>query len=292
MDILEEPIRRELERFSTMLPQDETTARKGLSAGDVLRAHFLIANHFYNQSEGLGGVGPRSLDLLLSAVDRQHVGYGGKQKWTNIFDVCATLFFGLIKNHAFHDANKRTAFLSALYFLYQEGWVPSVPEKEFEDFTVEISDDLLNRYARFKDLSRDGLGDPEVRFISHYLRNNTRRMDKAQYAVTFRELKLILNRFGFDMKDPSGNHINVVKREFRRTLLGLGPQREFETRVCQIGFPRWGAEVGKAALKTVREATNLSAKDGVDSAAFFKGVDPMQSLIVTYNAPLLSLANR
>lgn len=292
MDFLEEPIRREYDRALQQLPSLEDIGRKGLSAVDVLRAHFLIANHFYIQDDGLGGVGPRSVELLLSAVDRQYVGYGGKQKWRNSFDVCATLFFGLIKNHAFHDANKRTAFLSALYYLYREGWVPSVPEKEFEDFTVEISDNLLSKYSRFRDLSKDGIGDAEVRFISHYLRNNTRRLDKVNYAITFRELRLILNRFGFDLKDPSGNHINVVKREKKKGFLGLGPVREVETRVCQIGFPRWTAEVGKAALKTVREATKLSAKDGVDSAAFFKGLDPMQSLIVTYNAPLLSLANR
>ncbi|MBB4114553.1 death-on-curing protein [Rhizobium sp. BK226] len=292
MEILEEPIRLEFERVLKLLPASTDSNRDGLSEIDVLRAHFLIANHFYTQDEGLGGIGPKSIDLLLSAVDRQHVGFSGKRKWTNIFDICATLFYGLIKNHAFHDANKRTAFLCALFFLYREGWMPSVAEKEFEDFTVEISDNQLSRYSRYKDLSKDGLGDPEVRFIAHYLRSNTRRIDKAQYAITFRELKLILNRFGFDLKDPSGNHINVVKTERRKTLLGFGPLREFETRVCQIGFPRWGAEVGKAALKTVREATGLRAKDGVDSAAFYKGVDPMQSLIVSYNEPLLSLANR
>ncbi|MBD9538767.1 MULTISPECIES: type II toxin-antitoxin system death-on-curing family toxin [Ensifer] len=292
MDHLEEPIKREFDRALAQLPEAEQSTGKSLGPADVLRAHFLIANHFYVQDEGLGGVGPRSLDLLLSAVDRQNVGYGATAKWTNVFDVCATLFFGLIKNHAFHDANKRTAFLTALYFLYREGWMPSIAEKEFEDFTVEISDNLLGKYARFKEMAKDGLGDPEVRFISYYLRKNTRRIDKVQYAVTFRELKIILNRFGFDLKDPSGNHINVVKYERRRTLFVFGPMREVEIRVCQVGFPRWTAEVSKAALRTIRDATKLSARDGVDSAAFFKGLDPMQSLIVSYNAPLLSLATR
>jgi death-on-curing protein len=292
MDFLEDPIKREFDRTLSQLPPSIHAGQKGLDATDVVRAHFLIANHFYIQDNGLGGVGPRSIDLLMSAVDRQYVSYGKATKWSNVFDVSATLFFGLIKNHAFHDANKRTAFLSVLYYLYKEGWLPSVPEKEFEDFTVEISDNLLDRYARYKQMQKDGLGDPEVRFISHYLRSNTRRLDKVQYAITFRELRIILNRFGFDLKDPSGNHINVVKRDKKKTFLGLGPEREVETRVCQVGFPRWSAEVGKAALKTVREATRLDAKSGVDSAAFFNGLDPMQSLIVTYNAPLLSLANR
>lgn len=77
MELLEEPIRREYERFLSLLPYQEP-ASKGLSAADVLRAHFLIANHFYIQDGELGGIGPRSVDLLLSAVDRQYVGYGKK----------------------------------------------------------------------------------------------------------------------------------------------------------------------------------------------------------------------
>jgi death-on-curing protein len=264
-----------------------------LSVFDVLRAHFLIANHFYLEGEGLGGVGTKEFGLLHSAIHRQGVAFGGIVKWTNLFDVSATLFYGLIKNHAFHDANKRTAFLSALYQLHRHGWCPSVPEKEFEDFTVEIADNQLMKYARYKELVKSGDPDPEVKFISWYLRKNTRQIDKKDHVITFRDLQRILSRYGYKLANPFRNHIDIIKVETKQPVLALfGKERIVETKVGQIGFPRLTAEVGKGAIKTVREVTKLTPENGVDSASFFNGVDDMQSLITTYHQPLMSLASR
>src|SRR5207249_1336251 len=115
---------------------------------------------------GLGGIGLKDIGLLQSAVGRQHVSFGGKAKWTNHFDICATLFFGLIKNHAFHDANKRTAFLTALFHLDTNGWCPAVSERQFEDLTVQVADNDLVRFARFNKFVENGNPDPEVAYIS------------------------------------------------------------------------------------------------------------------------------
>lgn len=291
---LEPEIRAEYDRVVGALSSEDEDAVQGyLSTADIIRAHFLIANHFYLVGEGLGGIGPRDMNLLRSAVNRQIVSLGGTLKWSDRFDVCATLFFGLIKNHAFYDANKRTAFLSVLYFLQRHGWCPSISEKEFEDFTVEIADNMLGRYARFAKMLKVRETDPEVKFISWYLRNHTRRIDKEYYAITYRELQTILNRHGFALSNPRGNHIDIVKISKRRRFFGvLGEMETVEERVGQIGFPRWTAEVGKGAVKTVREITGLTYERGVDSAAFFQGLDPMQSLITTYHEPLMSLARR
>ena len=198
----------------------------------------------------------------------------------------------MIKNHAFHDANKRTAFLSILFLLHKYGWCPSISEKEFENFTVEIADDQLGKYARYRKLREQKESDPEVKFISWYLRNHTRKIDRGHYAITYRELRTILNRFGFELSNLYHNHIDVVRIEKQRQLFGILGQKTVEIRICQIGLPRWSAQVGKGAIKTVREATGLTDRNGVDSAAFFQGLDPMQSLIATYHEPLMSLANR
>jgi death-on-curing family protein len=264
-----------------------------LSVREVLRAHFLIVNHFYLEGEGLGGIGPKDLGLLHSAVNRQYVSFGNKSKWTDGFDICATLFYGLIKNHAFHDANKRTAFLSALFQLQKFGWCPSINEKEFEDFTVEVANNALGKYARYKDLKKSGDLDSEVKFISWYLKKNTRRIDKNNYTITYRELQVILNAHGFNLANPNGNYIDIFRIEKRRPFLGfLGREKEIQVRIRQIGFPRWTAEVDKGTLKTVRDVTQLTATNGVDSAVFFKGLDSMQTLITTYHQPLLRLAQR
>jgi death-on-curing family protein len=263
-----------------------------LSVGDVLRAHYLVANHFYLEGEGIGGLGPRSRELLESAVYRQVASFGGLVKWDRLFDVTATLFFGVIRNHAFYDANKRTAFLSALYQLYQAGFCPSVSEKEFEDLTVDVADRKLHKYSRYRDLVRSGLPDPEVRFISKWLKDNTRRIDHRRYAITYRELEVILRRYGFYMESPDNNYIDIIRYETKRRAFGILSPREERVRVGRIGFPRWTCQVLPQTIKLVRKMTGLSAKDGFDSGAFFHGLDPMQSLITSYNEPLLRLAYR
>lgn len=254
---------------------------------------FLIANHFYLEGEGIGGIGPKSVELLQSSVYRQAISLGGTMKWERLFDVTATLFFGIIKNHAFYDANKRTAFLTALFQLYENGFCPTVHESVFEDLTVQVAENQLAKYARFKDLLNRGVEDPEVRFLSKWFQDNTRRVDNKKRSITFRELEVILRKYGFFLEDPSDNHIDVVKYEKRRRgLFGLGGTVEERVRLNRIGFPGWSRQVHKSTLKHVRQITELSAKNGVDSSAFFDGLDPMQSLIATYNEPLMRLAYR
>lgn len=271
--------------------RSDHVVRHSLSVREVLRAHFLIVNHFYLEGEGLGGIGPKDLGLLHSAVNRQYVSFGNKSKWTDVFDICATLFYGIIKNHPFHDANKRTAFLSALFQLHRSNWYLSINEKEFEDFTVEVANNDLGKYARYNYLKKSNDPDPEVKFICWYLKKNTRKIDKKNYPITYQELQVILNAHGFTLANPNGNYIDIFRIEKRRRFLGLLKEKEVQVRIRQIGFPRWTAEVDKRTLKTIRDVTQLTAAKGVDSAVFFKGFS-METLITTYHQPLLRLAQR
>ena len=61
---------------------------------ELLAAHFLMIDYFAEKRYGIGGVGPRSLDLLHSSLSRQFTGYGGVRKWSGLFENCATLIFG------------------------------------------------------------------------------------------------------------------------------------------------------------------------------------------------------
>lgn len=290
--MLEEQLQAEYDRQLSLAGLSVPQIHGALTLEEVLKAHFLIANKFFLEGEGIGGVGAKSMPLLESAVWRQFTTFDGVAKWQNNFDLCASLFFGLIKNHPFYDANKRTAFLCALLHLHKNGFCVSIPEKQFEDLTVEVAESNLRKYSRFKDLEKSGSSDPEVEFISQYLRKNTRRIDKINYSITYRELDGILRRFGFGLENPSHNHIDVVKKTQGWTFFGLRQPPIKSVRVAQIGFPRWTDQVGPQAIKTVRSATSLSHKDGVDSAAFYKGLDTTQSLITSYHEALRSLAYR
>ena len=270
---------------------DNFTPEKCLSVSEVMRAHFLIADFFYNQGEGIGGIGPRDQSLLVSAVSRQWVGFGGELKWKTTHERAATLLFGLVHNHAFHDANKRTAFISTAHYLLKNGFMLTKNSRELENFTVQIAERTLVKYRRFKEYCKKGDEDPEVRYISWYLKHNSRRTDNTHHTITYRDLDTILKTYDFFLDEPSGNRINVSKKILKRKLLGGGHREKIE-RVCRIGFPGWSRQVSKQDVKNIRRQLRLTSEYGIDSAAFYKNADNMRGLIASYEGALKRLAFR
>lgn len=293
MEFLAPPIRKEYERWVAQIdPVDPYSGANTIGLIDVLKAHFLVADYFYQEEEGIGGIGPKNLDLLHSALYRQFIGFGGVTKWTYKFDICATLFYGLIKNHAFHDANKRTAFLVCLYHLQKIGRCANAPQKEFENLTVEIAENQLTKHSRYKGFIKSRKENPEVLFISDFLKRKTRDIDKRFYAVTYQQLNTILSGHGFSLSNPHGNCIDILRFEEKRKLFGFGEKFRTEQKIGQVGFPGWKSKVGKGAINTVRKVTGLLPQKGYDSQTFFKGADTMQALVDEYSGPLQRLADK
>src|SRR5690242_1269291 len=112
MEFLHQKVANEFSRCAATLNKDDPYDGKfTIGLFDVLRAHYAIADYFYSEGYGVGGIGPRDINLLHSALHRQFVGWGTARKWTDHHDIVATVMYGLIMDHPFHDANKRTAFL-------------------------------------------------------------------------------------------------------------------------------------------------------------------------------------
>jgi death-on-curing family protein len=245
----------------------EDPGRSYLSCEDVIDAHFLICDFFYRRGENLGGFGPKDLNLSASAVARQSASAGGAYVYTDIFDIAATLMFGLINNHPFHDANKRTAFLCVVFLLMENSQTPSVDVVEIEDFTVEIASHHAKNGHHM-----------EVGNISNSLKRMFRREDcRMNYIIKFRELENILKIHGFSISSPSRNYINVYKGE---------------NRVAKVGYPGPHSDVTRSAMSTIRKSCGLTREIGVDAQVFFKGADPLSKLIGEYEAPLRRLAER
>lgn len=241
--------------------------RPHLTCEDVLDAHYLICDHFLKLGEGIAGFGPKDFGLLSSAVGRQLASAGGSFVYEDFWDIASSLIFGLINDHPFHDGNKRTAFLSSVFFMMEHGFTPSVDIVAVEDFTVEIAD--------FKRANGRHM---EVQEIAPRFKSMFRRQDnRMSYLVTFNELQSLLKPHGCSIGNPSGNFINVYHGE---------------QRVSQIGFPGWTREVSRSAISTVRKSTGLLPENGIDAQVFFKGVDPLSALIGAYEEPLKRLAYR
>lgn len=241
--------------------------RPHLNCEDVIDAHYLICDHFLRLGEGIAGFGPKDFGLLSSAVSRQIASAGGAYVYTDFWDIASSLIFGLINDHPFHDGNKRTAFLSSVFFMMEYGYTPAVDISEVEDFTVEIAD--------FKRVNGRHM---EVGEIAPRFKTMFRKQDnRISYVVTFNELQALLKAHDCSIREPSRNFINVYKGE---------------NRVSQIGFPGWSKEVTRNAISTVRKSTGLMPENGIDAQVFFKGADPLSVLIGEYEEPLRRLAYR
>lgn len=279
-------INREYLRWWKKIGAEKTDADADitLSAREVLRAHFLVADFFANEKGGLGGLGPRDKngDLLLSALSRQDTGFGGERKWTSNFHIAATVFFGLIKNHPFHDGNKRTALLSVLHLLEKQKYTASVKKRDFEDLTVAVADGLHhtdNLYLDFRSTSADA-NDADVKYIAFKLGEFTRPRDRSRRKLkTYRELNGVLKRHGYEMRHPRGNKIAIVRIADEKTI-------------GRVGFPGMSREISKPDLKQVRDICQLSDTDGYDNKAFYNGAGGMDFLLSEYAAPLRRLADK
>ena len=272
--------RRDVEKIKGLQRNINEGAKSDIiSPENVLRAHYFIVDYFYETGEDkVFMAGIKDEKIFLSSLDRAYVEFDGIKKWKNIYERTATVFFGIIKNHPFHDANKRTAFLSAISMLYENKIVITDKYiKEFEDLAVNIASNRIMRYRSYKNKYRK-MDDGEIYFISKWIKKRSRKIDKRYYAITYRQLDSKLSRFGFRLCSPRKNYIHVCDKNGNK--------------LCEIGFPSWGVQVGKKAIRTILAATGLKADYGYDAASFFKGEDPYAYVINKYKKNFESLKYR
>lgn len=78
-----------------------------------------------------GSHGIRDMGLLESAINIPQSSFGGEYLNTDIFEMSASYLYGLTKNHAFVDGNKRIGVYIAVLFL------------ELNDIEVNLTNDQL-----------------------------------------------------------------------------------------------------------------------------------------------------
>ena len=265
-----------------------------LSYEEVVDAHFCIADFFAEESYGIGGIGPREIGLLVSTVERQFTGFEGFSIYDTEYERISSLMFGIIKNHPFYDANKRTAFLCALLQLHKMGRTITVPQKKFEDLMVEIADNSILRKSELREHIKKGRSHPEIRYLGRYLEKNSRKNAHLRKTIKFRELRAILIKYGFDFQNSYKGTIDIVKTEEKRVHRFWRPDKveRIQTTVGNIAYHGEGVDVPDNTLKLVRQLCGLTDQDGFDSDVLLRNAQPTFSLISSYRESLQRLAFR
>jgi death-on-curing protein len=90
----------------------------------------VLALHEEQLAEHGGSDGIRDETLLDSALAKPHnvLAYADDP---DIFRLAASYAFGIARNHAFVDGNKRTAMVVSLAFLDLNGWDIVAPKEDF-----------------------------------------------------------------------------------------------------------------------------------------------------------------
>ncbi|MFX4301534.1 type II toxin-antitoxin system death-on-curing family toxin [Alicyclobacillus tolerans] len=115
-----------------------------LTEEEVIAINLWVIQEFSSGEQ----TGVKSPDLLNSAVNRSKQSVFGEDAYPTIFAKGAALFESLAQNHAFHSANKRTAFLSLLQFLGYNGYTFVMDQNVAEDFVV----DVVNHHYTFEQI--------------------------------------------------------------------------------------------------------------------------------------------
>lgn len=93
----------------------------------------------YSPDEPLGVKDPTLLD---SAINRPRQSLFGSDAYPTIYEKAAALFESIAKNHAFHNANKRTALASLIIFLKINHYRWTMGIEQEQDFTVDVVNHL------------------------------------------------------------------------------------------------------------------------------------------------------
>lgn len=272
-----------------------------LDSDCVIQLHNLLSNnyHLIDKLDAIEPPGLKSQNGLESSVLRQKIGVGNWLKYECSFQNCATLVFGLIKNHAFNNGNKRVAFLSMIKHLYENGYVIKADTKHQEIYKVLLAiadncfkEEILNNYN--KKLARDFRGKEDwsdetiILVLARWLKTISESKNISQKSsLKIQKLKEILTSKNIDLT-VNGKDIKLyqIKKE---SFLGFKlSDKIINVRKYSIGTN--SSEINVSTINKIRKDYALSHSDGYDNKAFYYDESFIDKEMTTYKQIIYKLS--
>lgn len=116
-----------------------------LSKEEVISGHYFMMKKMQDSEQS----GVKDHPLLESAIYRPQQSIFGEDAYPTMFEKAAALVESLVKNHCFHNGNKRTAYLVVKTFIMVNGF--HLKMERF--FTVEFMVDIAKGEYSLKDIA-------------------------------------------------------------------------------------------------------------------------------------------
>ena len=258
----------------------------------IIHLHELLTkNALIVGSDPVSPPGVKNFDGLESATERQFTGSGEWFKYDTVYSNCATLIYGINKNHIFHNGNKRASFLAMIKHLYVNGLVfePNTNHDDIYALILAIADEPGSIQAYANKLSRGGSekekailnrvgkskkwqSEDEINYIGYWLANKTISKDSIvpKRSIKFSELKNLLELKGLTVEQGSNTRIfTVFAIKEERIFWGLSTRtKRVNERSYKIGKQKL-SEVSKEVVDLIRQDFNLKISDGIDNNSFY-----------------------
>lgn len=109
-----------------------------ISLQEVLKIHEILIERF-------GGTkGVRDLELLKSSLNRPLQTFDKKDLYPSTTEKAAALLESIVKNHPFHDGNKRIGYTLCRLILLENGIEVKATENEKYDFIIQIAQNKID----------------------------------------------------------------------------------------------------------------------------------------------------
>lgn len=209
--------------------------------------HEYLVRYFSKSEDPVSPPGVKDKSLLESSVTRPFMSAGGKDAYVGVFNKSAALFHSIINNHCFYNGNKRCALLSTLAYLGENGyWVTIPTDDELFEFTRKTAAHEISP-------SRDD----ELKMISEFFEQNSRRRKAGEHQLKFSDLKEILSGFGFEVGDKINGRTYEIIKDGRHV-----------TSILQKGS-KGKEDYDKQYVSKLRKKLKLTPDYGIDSFAFY-----------------------
>lgn len=248
-----------------------------LTEDEIKRIHFSLVDDFAGSKDAIIPAGIRDKTLLASAVFRPHTGLGKTRKYPTVETSAAALIHAIVLDHPFHNGNKRTALVSMLVFLDENGFVPTCEEGFLFKLFLQIAGhSIITGYADSHQADRETLE------IAKKLSSNIRFKKAGEYNVTWRKLFQILVAWKCQIVKKSRNKCEIIR------YVNYGFLRKRSLMITCHGDNK---EVGRKDLKRIRSSLELDESFGIDANLFYRKVDTQVSdFINRYRKTLKKLA--
>lgn len=258
---------------------------RALTADQILLIHEELVLDFASSKDPITPSGVKSPSMLASAAHRPETASGSLLKYPTVEMGAAALLHALVHNHPFHNGNKRTALVSMIVFLDDNGFVLTADENGLFKLVLQLAQHALVIG------DRADLPDREVLAVARWLKQNVRRKESGDRSLPWRELRPILIRHDCKCEAASRGQRMTVTRVVERGSTWLG-RRKKQTLSFAFTNVRDGRDIDRNVLSRLRQDLELDDANGVDSAAFYADAPISTSdFIRSYQGILRRLAN-